>query len=113
MREDGLAKLDRFGGRIPNLLGNTLRLQHLTAAGAEAAIRKPLDVFNERHAAEARIAIEDALVDAIIDQVRSGQLTLSRSGGVGQTNGTDETAQIEAPFLQLVMTRLWEASLSG
>jgi len=113
MREDGLAKLDRFGGRIPNLLGNTLRLQHLTAADAEAAIRKPLDVFNQRHATAAPIAIEDALVDAIIDQVRSGQVALSRSGGVGQAGGSDETAQIEAPFLQLVMTRLWDEEVNS
>src|SRR5205823_6570639 len=79
LREDGLAKLDRFGGRIPNLLGNTLRLQHLTAADAVTAIRKPLEVFNERHVHTAPMAIEDALVDAIIEQVRSGQVTLGRS----------------------------------
>ena len=49
IREDALSKLDRFRARIPSLLGNTLRLQHLGAADAEAAIRKPLDVFNARH----------------------------------------------------------------
>ena len=30
LREDGLAKLDRFRKRIPNLLGNTLRLRRLS-----------------------------------------------------------------------------------
>jgi WD40 repeat protein len=113
VREDGLAKLDRFGGRIPNLLGNTLRLEHLTAADAEAAIRKPLDVFNERHPDAAPVVIEDALVGAVINQVRSGHVVLDRSGGVGQADRTDETAQIEAPFLQLVMTRLWEEELNS
>jgi WD40 repeat protein len=113
MREDGLARLDRFGGRIPNLLGNTLRLQHLTDADADAAIRKPLDVFNGQRPDEAPVAIEDALVGAVIDQVRSGQVTLSRSGGVGQADRTEETVQIEAPFLQLVMTRLWEEEMNS
>lgn len=35
VREDALSKLDRFRARIPSLLGNTLRLQHLSAADAE------------------------------------------------------------------------------
>ena len=42
LREDGLSKLDRFQERIPNLLSNRLRLNHLDAAGAAAAIRNPL-----------------------------------------------------------------------
>jgi WD40 repeat protein len=109
----GWPGLDRFGGRIPNLLGNTLRLQHLTAADAEAAIRKPLDVYNGQQPDAAPVAIEDALVGAVIDQVRSGQVTLSRSGGVGQAGRTDETLQIEAPCLQLVMRRLWEEEMDS
>ena len=48
LREDGLAKLDRFNERIPNLLGNRLRLDHLDEAGAAVAIRKPLAVWNDR-----------------------------------------------------------------
>jgi hypothetical protein len=113
LREEGLAKLDRFGGRIPNLLGNTLRLEHLTAADAVTAIRKPLEVFNGRHADAAPIAIEDALVDAVIAQVHSGQVMLNRSGGVGQADKDNETAHIETPFLQLVMTRLWEEEMNA
>src|SRR5262245_33212888 len=48
LREDALSKLDRFRVRIPNLLGNTLRLQHMDAISAEEAIRKPLEVYNTR-----------------------------------------------------------------
>jgi hypothetical protein len=114
LREDALAKLDRFGGRIPNLLGNTLRLQHLTAADAEAAIRKPLEVFDRRHPGiPAPVAIEDALVHEVITEVRSGRVLISRSGGVGQADKSDETAQIETPFLQLVLTRLWEEEMKA
>ncbi len=112
LRDDGLSKLDRFRARIPNLLGNTLRLQHLTAADAEAAIRKPLEVYNERFSASVNpITIEAELVHAITAQVKTGQVLLSQSGGVGHARTHDETIRIEAPFLQLVMTRLWEEEM--
>jgi len=112
LRDDGLSKLDRFRARIPNLLGNTLRLQHLTAADAEAAIRKPLEVYNERFSASLTpITIEDELVHAITAQVKTGQVLLNQSGGVGHARTHDETIRIEAPFLQLVMTRLWEEEM--
>jgi len=48
MREDGLSKLDRFQGRIPKLLNNLLRLDHLDRKAAERAIREPLDECNKR-----------------------------------------------------------------
>ena len=109
IREDALSKLDRFRARIPSLLGNTLRLQHLGAADAEAAIRKPLDVFNARASEGASpVLIEDELVRSVLLQVRTGQVSLGQSAGVGQAQTGEETTRIEAPFLQLVMTRLWE-----
>lgn len=110
LREDGLSKLDsRFRARIPNLLGNTLRLQHLNATAAEEAIRKPLDVYNSRFSPP--MAIEDELVQAVLSQVRTGQVLLGKSVGVGQAQTRDETVQIETPFLQLVMTRLWNEEM--
>jgi hypothetical protein len=81
LREDGLAKLDRFRKRIPNLLGNTLRLRRLSIAAAREAIEGPLRVYNERLTVspadaealrhERPVDIEAALVDAIIEQVRA------------------------------------------
>ena len=111
LREDGLAKLDRFRARIPNLLSNTLRLQHMDVAAAEEAIRRPLDVYNDRVSPTMPITIEDALVHTILAQVRTGQVMLGQSSGAGQARNRDETARIEAPFLQLVMTRLWKEEM--
>jgi hypothetical protein len=116
LREDSLSKLDRFKGRIPNLLSNTLRLEHLDRAAAMDAIRKPLEEYN-RHltAGQPPVTIEDALVEAVIHQVQAGQVTLGR-GGRGQAEfqaeGSGERVQgsdirIETPYLQLVMTHLW------
>lgn len=45
MREDALSQLDRFETRIPNLMSNYLRLEHLDRAGAERAIRKRRFLF--------------------------------------------------------------------
>ena len=114
IREDALSKLDRFRERIPNLLSNTLRLQHLGAADAEAAIRRPLDVFNARASEGASaVLIEDELVRSVLLQVRTGQVSLGQSTGVGQAQAGEQTARIEAPFLQLVMMRLWKEERSA
>lgn len=106
LRDDGLSKLDRFQERIPNLLSNRLILKHLDAAGAAVAIRRPLDVWNNKHAADGPpMQIEDELVTELIKQVQSGQVAAKRHGGSGTSPSEDEA--VEAPFLQLVMVRLW------
>lgn len=109
LREDGLSRLDRFRARIPNLMGNLLRLRHLDAAAAEEAIRKPLAAYNDRLATgDTPVTIEDGLVGAIIGQVRSGSVSLAPAAGAGQPQEVEGDTRIETPFLQLVLTRLWE-----
>ena len=49
LRDDALAKLDRFKGRIPNLFANYLRLDHLDRSSARDAITKPVERYNEAH----------------------------------------------------------------
>jgi WD40 repeat protein len=112
LREDTLARLDRFRPRIPHLLSNTLRLQHLDASAAEEAMRKPLEVYN-RESVGAPVAIEDQLIKAVLAQVRIGKVALTKSVGAAQAATGDEKAQIEAPFLQLVMTRVWNEEMKA
>ena len=111
MREDALSKLDRFRSRIPNMLGNALRLRHLDVASARDAIRKPLEVYSEHHPNEPSISAEDVLVEELIHEIRAGKLLIGQ-GGRGTFEVGDATAEssarIEAPFLQLVLTRLWD-----
>ena len=45
MREDSIAALDRFRHRIPTLLNNLYRLEHLTQHEARSAIEEPLAVL--------------------------------------------------------------------
>ena len=45
IRDDALAELDAFKGRVPGLFGNVLRLDHLDVDSARAAIVEPLAEF--------------------------------------------------------------------
>ena len=57
------------------------------------------------------MAVEPGLVDAVLDQVTVGRIgyALGGLGGVeGGVGGNGKPAGIEAPFLQLVMQRVWE-----
>jgi len=104
VREDALAKLDRFKGRIPSLFENYLRIDHLDRAAARSAIELPIAEYNRLHKADA--SIEPALVEAILDQIKTGQVMLGAAGR-GVVDGANES-RIETPYLQLVMTRLWD-----
>lgn len=104
IREDALAKLDRLDPYLPDLFGNSLRLDHLSARGARDAIEMPL----ERYAAgdqERSMGIEPSLVARLLYELRTGHVVVADARGL--TGGPNQT--IETPFLQLVMTKLWSA----
>ena len=105
LREDSLAKLDRFTGRIPGLFANTLRLDRLDRAAATAAILRPVERY--RVLTGEAVSIEAQLVGRVLDEVGAGQIEPAL-GGLGVVEGADLGARIEAPYLQLVMQRLWE-----
>jgi SIR2-like domain len=108
LREDSLARLDRFKRTIPNLWDNYRRIDHLSRAAATDAIRQPLAEYNRRApAGTPSVAIEDSLVHAVLDEVRTGgSLGFGQRGGASTNDEGRE--RIETPYLQLVMTRLWE-----
>ena len=89
LRDDALAELDAFAGRLPELFGNMLRLERLDRRSAKAAIVGPLERYGEL--AGDSYSAEPALVDAVLDEV--------------SVAGAAE--RVEAPFLQLVLERLW------
>ena len=112
IREDAWAKLDRFEGRIPALFANYVRVEHLDRQAARDAIEGPVEEWNRRLApGEASYDLEAALVDAVIDAAAAGGIGHEETGG-GGPGGTDVDA-IEAPFLQLVMDRLWRATVEA
>jgi ketosteroid isomerase-like protein len=112
IREDTLAKLDRFEGAIPHILGNRLRVDHLTLHAAREAIQKPLEEFNRlRSRDEPTVTIEDALVKKVLQQVGAGRMIRAVSGDTLARRRLDShraDERVETPYLQLVMTRLWD-----
>ena len=114
MREDSLARLDRFRTRIPNMLNNALRLRHLDAASARDAMRKPLEVYAGEHPTEPPMSIENALVEQLIEDIQVEKLVIGQGGRgvVEKAEPTEADIRIEAPFLQLALTRLWNEERS-
>lgn len=98
LREDSLARLDRFRLRIPNLLSNTIRLAHLDAHGAEDAIRRPVAVYNAMDPMSPPVIVEDGLVERVIAEL----------GEPDAQGGT-----VQASILQLVLTRLWQEEIAA
>lgn len=116
IREDAYSGLgDLFKGRISNVYGNYFHLEHLTREAAREAIEKPVASFNQLHPDQAPVEIEPGLVDAVLDQLRPDQFAFDQ-GGVGRLadgNGARPVRdEVAAPYLQLVMKRLWDAELS-
>lgn len=106
LREDSLAKLDRFAGRIPRLFGNTLRLDRLDRQAARSAVIRPVERFAQLTGED--VTVEEDLVERVLDEVGTGRIEASPLGGQGTVESDAGSARIEAPFLQLVMQRLWE-----
>jgi len=110
IREDALAKLDRFKGRIPKLFENYVRIRHLRASQAEAAIVEPLARFSELSPGAEPWTAEPELVRQVLKGVQVGKVVLSAVGrGVAAepADGQETDPPIETPYLQMVLTRLW------
>jgi hypothetical protein len=109
-RDDCLAKLDRFKGRIPRLFDHYLRIDHLDNKAAREAVIRPLRKWNELERPSQPVRVERALVKAILEQVQAGRATFDRewaenAPGIG--GRAESHRRIEAPYLQLILQRLW------
>ena len=85
LREDALAKLDAFKGRIPNLFANYLRLDHLDRAAR--ARRSSARSSATTSSPARRSSIEPELVEAVLDQVAAGRVDVGRAGRGGVGDG--------------------------
>jgi conflict system STAND superfamily ATPase len=117
IREDALAKLDAFKGRVPNLFDNYLRIDHLGCDAARSAIERPIDEYNSRlPPGTPEFSVEPALVDAVLRQVQTGRVLFDDAGRGGVRHGGptgSAGASVETPYLQLVMTRLWNQEVDA
>jgi len=105
LREDSLARLDQFKPRIPAVYANSLRLDRLDRDAGRAAILGPVERWNQLTGD--RVEVEPALVEAVLDGVETGQIEQA-AGGLGTVEANGRPSAVEAPYLQLVMQRLWD-----
>ncbi len=108
IREDSLAKLDRFEGYIPNLFDNNIRINRLGRTPAKEAIENPIRKFNEINKTEIRI--EPELVETVLNEVTAGKIMGVVEGSRFSISSKDE---VDAPYLQLVMERLWKTEIEA
>jgi CHASE2 domain-containing sensor protein len=113
VREDAYSLIgSRFKARIPNVYANYLHLDFLDQPAARAAVLEPVAVFNRRLARDAaQFEVEPALVDAVLEQVRRGRVSIG-DGGAADVD-VSGPARIETAYLQLVMQRLWDEEVSA
>jgi WD40 repeat protein len=113
IREDALAMLDALAEGLPSLLDNLLRIAHLDREAAREAIIQPLKLWSSRHAGDGSPAgIEPELVEAILDGAQTASLDAGEFDGTGVA-ATAADRSIQTPYLQLVLTRLWEEELAA
>jgi hypothetical protein len=110
IREDALALLDRFKGRIPNLFENYVRIRHLTASRAEAAVLQPLARLNQLAPGPEPWTAEPELVHRVLEGVQVGRVVLAvvGRGEAAAAAGRPADPPIETPYLQMVLTRLFD-----
>jgi WD40 repeat protein len=113
IREDTYASLDRFESILPIIFDNYLRLDPLDRKAAQAAIEKPIERYNERcMTGQKPYSVEPRLVEAVLEDVQLGKLALGAARG-SQKKIEPKIYQVDTPYLQLVMTRLWKEEVKG
>jgi hypothetical protein len=127
LREDSLALLDRFKGRLPFLLDNIVRVNYLDRAGGKEAISRPIDALNRFLEEQDKwYSVEPQLLDAVLDEVTTGKLAWESEmeEGILQKLPAPVDAReilshreiadsIETSFLQIVMTEIWEREVNN
>jgi hypothetical protein len=105
LREDALHRLDEFRSSFPGILDTTVRLDHLDDSEVTEAIAGPIGRYNsEFRPPGSQIEIDPGLAKTVIGQLKETETGL----GQGRAAFVEER-QIELPYLQLALTKLWEA----
>ncbi len=100
IREDFLAELNVFKGRIPGLFDNYYRLERLRISQARDAIAKP--------AQQAGFSYQAGLVDKILQDLTKREQ--AGQSGMRALQRPDEGQEhfVEPPYLQIVCQKLWQ-----
>jgi WD40 repeat protein/ABC-type dipeptide/oligopeptide/nickel transport system ATPase subunit len=120
IRDDSFSKLDYFKRYIPDLFKHTIGIQHLTWKSAYQAVAEPVMVYGKEFPNK-KVELESRLIKAVLKGVNKFVPNENGCAGVKQVKSKtkaetekssleviDSNLEIETPYLQLVMTRLWE-----
>lgn len=115
-REDQLFRLDVLQEILPELLQNSIRIEHLNPEAAREAILKPIDKYNSLLADPSQsVSVDEDLVKTVLKELQGRDVqAFFRSAGPASVMRPVDTGEnrIQAPFLQLVMTRLWDEEVA-
>ena len=116
IREDWLARLDRFRGRIPGLFDNSIGIQHLGREAAREAIEGPVAAYNKlllKYGGKPeKIEIKKEFTEELLNQLEKLNEQDAGEGGresVSARFGDAKPAEtrIQARHLQIVLDNLW------
>jgi hypothetical protein len=111
IREDAWPKLDIFEGHIPVVFENYIRVDHLDVDAAREAIVGPITAWNRTLAPGTETyEVNSTLVDAVIEAACGRSMLAAEADTVPDEMTVGD--RIEAPFLQLVLERLWRATVA-
>jgi hypothetical protein len=117
IREDAWSKLDRFKGHVPSLFANYLHVDNLDLDAAREAIEGPINAWNELLPTGAEeYSIEGGLTATVVRDVARRDLDFTAGSdalavSANAVQGPDD--RVKAPFLQLVLERLWSDAIEG
>ncbi len=114
IREDALSMLQRLAGSMAAVLRSYIQLQHLKPAAAIDAVEGPLEAYNRFRPGAEPVYLESGLAEDVVKRLQSESVDadLAAPEATSQPGGGVDDVQIDisvqAPYLQLVMQRLWE-----
>lgn len=109
LRDDALSQMDFLKDKAPDLMKNTLRLEHLDLKAARDAIVRPLEQYNSENE-NSSFEISEELVQILLEDLKVGKINFDANSesDPNQIQSNTSNDKIETPFLQLVMNRLWQ-----
>ena len=107
-RDDAIAGLDWFESRTPGVTASRLQLAHLTRSSARIAVNGPIERYNRDFPTDQPVEVEPQLVEDLLNQVRTGEVLVGAQQDLATGRpAVPDSEDIEAPYLQLVLARLW------
>ena len=106
--------LQRLAGSMAAVLRSYIQLQHLKPAAAIDAVEGPLEAYNRFRPGAEPVYLESGLAEDVVKRLQSESVDadLAAPEATSQPGGGVDDVQIDisvqAPYLQLVMQRLWE-----